>query len=367
MHETGLTPRWASAPGATISSALSERNITTAHFAAMIDMTHREAEQLLEGELAITVSLARRLSEVVGASSTFWLTREAQYVEDRARVEADRWAQRLPVSQMASFGWIEKPQTWQEQIEVCLDFFDVPDVNAWEERYDQEVIATHYRTSPTFDLDLAVTTAWFRAAERLVEKQAALPTFDKVAFGAALPAIRRLSRERDPEKFIPELVGTSARCGVHVAVLPAPKGCPASGAARSYRGRPLIQLSARYLSDDHFWFTFFHEAGHILNHRLEHGFIDTFEGVEGDNLEDEADDFASECLLGPHGSELRRRKVGLWSHREVIRVAQTLEISPGTLVGQLQHSGAVPVNHLNRLKRRYQWNDNRLVVDDHSR
>lgn len=367
MHETGLAPRWASAPGTTIGAALAERRITTAQFAAMMDMPQREAEQLLEGDLAITVSLARRLSETVGASSTFWLTREAQYVEDCARVEADRWAQRLPVMQMASFGWIERPQTWQQQIEVCLDFFDVPDVNAWEERYDREVGAAHYRTSPSFDLDLAVTTAWFRAAERLTEKRAALPMFDQMAFGAALTDIRRLTRERDPEKFIPELVAISARCGVHVAVLPAPKGCPASGAARSYRGRPLIQLSARHLSDDHFWFTFFHEAGHVLNHRLEDGFIDTFEGVDEDDLEAEANDFASECILGAHGRELRHQKLGGWNHREVIRFAQSLEISPGVFVGQLQHSGAVPIDHFNRLKRRYRWNDNRLVLADHSR
>lgn len=366
MHETGLIPRWASAPGATISSALSERRITPAHFAAMMDISQREADQLLDGDLAITVSLARRLSEIVGASSTFWLTREAQYVEDRARVEADTWAQRLPVTQMAAFGWIDKPETWQEKIEICLDFFDVPDVDAWEARYDHVVASAHYRTSPSFDLDPAITTAWFRAAERLAETRSMLPAYDKVAFGAALPDIRQLTRERDPVRFVPQLVAISARCGVDVVVLPAPKGCPASGAVRSHRGRPLIQLSARHLSDDHFWFTFFHEAGHVLNHRLEHGFIDMFEGVEEDDFEAEANDFASECLLGPYGSDLRYRKAGGWSHREVVRLAQSLEISPGVLVGQLQHSGAVPINHLNRLKRRYQWKNNRLVLSDHN-
>lgn len=362
MSGTGLAPRWASAPGTTIASALAERHITTGDFAAMMDMLPRDVERLLGGELAITVTLARRLSEVVGASSTFWITREAQFVEDRARVEADHWAQRLPVSQMASFGWIEEPRTWQEQIEACLDFFDVPDVEAWEERYDQEVVAAHYRTSPTFDLDSTVTTAWFRAAERVVEKSAPLPPFDKAAFGAALPDIRRLSRERDPNKFIPKLVAISARCGVHIAVVPAPKGCPASGASRKHRGRPLIQLSARYLTDDHFWFTFFHEAGHVLNHHLEHGFIDTFDAGDVNELEEEANDFASECLLGPHRAELRRPSGGRWSHREVIRQAQELDISPGVFVGQLQHSGALPITHLNGLKRRYRWIHGRLVV-----
>lgn len=362
MHETGLAPRWASAPGTTIASALSERHISTADFAEMMNISQSDVERLLEGEVAITVAVARRLSEVIGASSTFWLTREAQFVEDRARVEADQWAQRLPVSQMATFGWIERPQTWQEQIDACLDFFDVPDVDAWEERYDREVVAAHYRTSPTFDLDSAATTAWFRAAERVVERRRALPQFDKKSFGAVLTEIRSLSRERDPERFVPELVAMSAGCGVYVVVVPSPRGCPASGASRRYRGRPLIQLSARYLTDDHLWFTFFHEAGHVLNHRLEQGFIDTFETGEVNRFEEEANEFASECLLGPYGADLRRSTGGQWSHREVIRRAQELGISPGVLVGQLQHSGALPMTYLNGLKRRYRWNDGRLAA-----
>lgn len=362
MHETGLSPRWASAPGTTIASALAEREVATTDFAAMMELSTDDAERLLDGDLAITVSLARRLSDVIGASSTFWLTREAQYVEDRARVEADHWAQRLPVSQMASFGWISKPRTWQEQIAVCLDFFDVPDVDTWEARYDQEVVATHYRRSPSFDLDPAPTTAWLRAAERLVQPLDGLPAFDKAALAAIVPMLRRLTRERDPERFIPQLVEMSARCGVRVAVVPSPRGCPASGASRSYLGRPLIQLSARHLTDDHFWFTLFHEVGHVLNHPLEQGFIDIFESGEDDRFEDEANHFASECLLGLHSDEVRRPGGRRWSHREVIRQAMALDIAPGVLVGQLQHSGALPVSHLNGLKRRYRWDGTRLLM-----
>ena len=46
--------------------------------------------------------------------------------------------------------------------------------------------------------------------------------------------------------------------------------------------RALIQLSARYLRDDILWFTFFHEAAHLLLHAKQSGprdvpptFIDT--------------------------------------------------------------------------------------------
>src|SRR5690606_37990218 len=144
-----------------------------------------------------------------------------------------------------------------------------------------------------------------------------------------------------PQKFIPELVRIGALQGVHIAVVRAPAGCPASGACRMYRERPLIQLSARYLTDDHFWFTLFHEAGHVVNHSLSRGFIDIPDGASDDKFEREANEFATECLLGPDGRRLRHTGPLPWSHRDVIREAADLGIASGVLVGQLQHAGVL--------------------------
>lgn len=362
MVGTGLEPRWASAPGTTIASALVELGVSPSDFARQVGLQDAEVQQLFAGDLAITVDLARRLAEVVGASTTFWLTREAQYHEDRERVRADRWAQELPIAQMTSFGWVAKPTTWQERISLSLEFFDVADVETWEERYDRQVISTHYRTSPSFELEFPATTVWFRAAERVVDARAALPEFDRDGFARALSRFRRLTRQRDPEVFVPELVSIGAEHGVHIVVVRAPSGCPASGASRMYNERPLIQLSARYLTDDHFWFTLFHEAGHVVNHSLEQGFIDILETEDDDVLEQEANDFSTECLLGPDGRQLRQAFQHRWSHREVIREAASLDVAPGVLVGQLQHAGVLPRNHLNRLKRRFRWDGGRLVA-----
>ena len=364
MVGTGLDPRWASAPGATIESALSERGLSRSDFAKLTGLQNDEVQSLLAGDLRITVDFARRLAKVVGASATFWLTRDAQYLEDRARVEADRWSQRLPIAQMASFGWVAKPKTWQERISLSLDFFGVADVQTWKTRYDRQVAATHYRTSPSFDLESPATTVWFRAAERVVDARAEIAEFDRDGFASALAAARHMTRQRDPENFIPALVSTGAAHGVHIVVVRAPSGCTASGASRIYSGRPLIQLSARYLTDDHFWFTFFHEAGHVISHPLDRGFIDILEAEDDDKFEQEANDFSTECLLGPDGARLCQSGRHRWSHRDVVREAAHLGVAPGVLVGQLQHAGVVSKNHLNRLKRRYAWEGVRLVAAD---
>ncbi len=72
-----------------------------------------------------------------------------------------------------------------------------------------------------------------------------------------------------------------------------------SGATRWIKpDKALIQLSLRYKTNDHLWFTFFHEAGHILKHGKRDVFIDLEDGEE-DRHEAEANAFAADMLIPP--------------------------------------------------------------------
>jgi Zn-dependent peptidase ImmA (M78 family) len=105
------------------------------------------------------------------------------------------------------------------------------------------------------------------------------------------------------------------------------------------------------LSDDHFWFTFFHEAGHLLLHG-ENGFF--LEGIESSTTaEEEANEFAAQILIPPEfQDELAQLRAKIY---EVSRFARRLGVSPGIVVGQLQHLRKIRHNQLNGLKRRYTW------------
>jgi hypothetical protein len=67
--------------------------------------------------------------------------------------------------------------------------------------------------------------------------------------------------------FIPYIRGLLATAGVSLVVLPTPRGCRASGATCFFTpDRATLVMSFRYLTDDHFWFTLFHEIGHLILH-----------------------------------------------------------------------------------------------------
>jgi hypothetical protein len=328
-------------------------------FANSIGLELPRLPELLAGSEPISIDLARRIVESIGGSVEFWLTRDGQYRDNLANIEADSWAKEFPTSQMTSWGWIDKPVDWQAQIETYLDFFNVGSLSQWQASYGSLLETANFRTTDKVPTNPNAVIAWLRQAERIAEGLPDLP-YDPDGFRSALSNVRQLTRTSDPKRFLPSLESLCADVGVSVVVLRAPRGCPVSGVARLLEdGTPLIALSARYLSDDHFWFSFFHEAGHVLMHDPTSVFIDELErnaARPSSQFEIEADAFATNVLVPVDVRErlLKERPTPALLHR----IAKELEISTGILVGQLQFHGTLRFNSpFNRLKKRYRWNE----------
>lgn len=363
-------PQWTSPPGHTIADVMSARGFSRAELARLLGESPDFVEALLEGREAITLGLARRLQEAVGGSAVFWMTRDRQYRDDVARLrEAGlAWLLEFPLLDMSRFGWIAPEPAEGFEVEAMLRYFAVPSVPVWRARYASVLRDAAFRTSPTFASATGAVAAWLRQGERLAETMACAP-WNPDALREALVGLRATTRVRDPERFVPKLQAAAARCGVAVVLLQAPSGCRASGAVRWLSDdKALVLLSGRHLTDDHLWFTFYHECGHLLLHRETRLFLDEDADADHDaggeanaetDVEDEANRFAVESLIAPdYRDVLARVRPETFA---VTRLATELGVAPGILVAQLQRMGRVPRSHLNRLKRRYQWVDGRLV------
>lgn len=358
MSDADFIPRWASPPGDTVRNALEEQRLDPGSLAAALDFASEEFDAFLEGDIPLTIGRAERLSSAIGGSIGFWMTRDSQYREDQSRVLADKWAQRMPIKDMARFGWIPSDANdWIEQIDACLHFFGVRTPEAWEEGHKDLVKQTRFRSSEAYTTDEFAAAAWLRQCE--VElSEVPCREWDREAFAALLPTLRALTRDRDPRRFLPTLRERCAEVGVAVGVVPAPHGCPASGAARRLdNGQPSIALSGRHRTDDHLWFTFFHEAAHLVLHSTDALYLDVLERDAGPTSaeEIEADEFAGDLLVP---TEFRDRLFrARQSPLELKSLADDIGVGLGILVGQLQHRGVLGYNtKLNRLKNRYVWN-----------
>lgn len=354
-----FTPDWASPPGETISDVLRERSVSIDEFAEKMQRSRQETLELLQGQSPITLGIARQLEKILGASVEFWMSREFRYRERLGgpKEEGNLWLQTLPVADMLKFGWLGSTPQGSDLLAACLRFFGVGSVAAWHRVYGALEQRYSFRTSPSFESKPGSLITWLRRGELEGSAIDCVP-WNPLAFKSALDSIRGLTREGDPSRFLPALQELCARAGVAVAIVRSPNGSRASGATRFLsKNKALLLLSFRYLSDDQLWFSFFHEAGHLLLHDVREVFV---EGVKADDStpeleakEREANEFAFRELIpsDSHRDFLTLPPNGF----AIARFAKRLGIAPGIVVGQLQFHRRVKPNHFNTLKRWYQW------------
>jgi HTH-type transcriptional regulator / antitoxin HigA len=171
-------------------------------------------------------------------------------------------------------------------------------------------------------------------------------------FHNALHQIRRLTVE-DPYTYQSEVVRLCAQAGVALVLVPEIDGIRASGAARWLApDKAMIQLCLRYKTDDQLWFTFYHEAAHILLDGKRQIFIDA-----DDDKEERAGKFAADFLIPPDQWKalVSSRQHKYLTKAEILQFAEKIGIAPGIIVGRLQHAGVVPHHHHNGLKRKLRW------------
>jgi Zn-dependent peptidase ImmA (M78 family) len=180
--------------------------------------------------------------------------------------------------------------------------------------------------------------------------------YDAEAFRDALVKIRGMT-ERAPEEFFPEMSSLCAQAGVAFCMIQELPKSGANGVARWLTDRKaMIQMSIRGKWADIFWFTFFHEAYHLLEHRTQRRIV--IDGLDADpdmaEIEAEADRFAADFLIGPDDLDGFCNQ-GYLTSASVQEFARSVGIAPFIVVGRLQKEGHIKYNRLTDLKRRYQW------------
>lgn len=356
-----FAPDWASPPGDTMNDLADERGWTQAELARRLGYSEKHVSQLINGKVPLTVDAAQRLERVLGASVDFWLTREADYRKHSARLEAERthtgwvsWLDELPIKEIMASGAIPKVRNDARHkpgiVNDCLRFFGVASPDEWRAHYGAMQVA--FRRSRDEQSDVGAISAWLRLGEQQAEKWDGVK-YDKVRFEGALTAIRALTCQ-PPNVFELEMRALLQEAGVILVLVPAIPRAHVSGVARWLSPtRPLIQLSLYGKTNDKFWFTFFHEAAHILLHantkeEKRSVFLDDPNAGHSDNpQEHEANQWAADWLIpSEYASALR----DLRSKAAVVDFANRLQIHPGIVVGRLQHDGFIEPSWMNHLK-----------------
>lgn len=344
-------------PGATLAETLNFLGMTQAELAARIGRTPKFVNELIAGKAPLHEQTAMALERVLDVPASLWTGLEGQYRLFMARsAETEEleymapWAEQFPVREMVKLGWIRKCFTPEATAGELLRFFGVATPDAWHEVWGKERFAVAFRRSRAFAPNSFAIAAWLRQGE-IEAARLECAAFDPKKFRKTIPPLRALTLIQEPEDFLPKLINLCSSCGVAVVLVPEAPGTHVSGAARWAGKRPIIQLSLRHKTDDHLWFAFFHEAKHILDHPRQEVFIN---GMDGDLPEEqEANAFSAEILI-PRADLLRFLSRGRPRLDAIRDFAARIGVSPGIVVGRLQHDNIIPYQMGQQLKVRYE-------------
>jgi addiction module HigA family antidote len=350
-------PDYAVAPGEVLQETIDALGMTQADLAKRTGLSKKTVNQIIQGREPVSHDSALRLERVTGVAARVWNNLEAAYRErlarrqEKERLEQDLdWLGTIPTKELARRGVIPGQERGVGLLQAVLAFFGVNSPREWRAVWDSPQVA--FRRSQAFQSDPGAVAAWIRLGELEGQRLACRP-FDKDRFRAALEAIRGLTVE-GPEAFVPKVRELCAAAGVAVVFTPEIPGARVSGATRWLTSdKALLQLSLRYKTNDHFWFSFFHEAGHILKHGKKEMFVE--DGAEAGAKEEEANRFGEDWLIPrDRAAELPR----LRTRAEIIAFAESVGIAHGIVLGRLQKMGVIGHGcRDNDLKERFQWSD----------
>ena len=367
MSETlEFKPNWVSPPGDTILDLLSDRGLSISDFDNHKKDVSLDIERLLSGEMEIDDAVAKELASFFSTSKTFWINRDIQYrandsafVNQIDSITPIKWLSGFPVSEMIKMGWINADKSVSSRFKACLDFFGVSSIEDWDIQYKNKISTVLFKTSGTFEDKHRSTITWLRYGEICAEETVSEP-WNADLLKNIIPRLLSLTRERCIHSAIQKAKVICSLCGVALIVAETPKNCHASGATFvTSNGKAVLMLSGRFRSDDHLWFSFFHEIGHLLLHGeqiCDQIFLE-FKDNDTTEKEREANKFANEVLI-PKSRESEFNQLisagkEIHNARRVMKFAKSIGISPGIVVGQLQHQKIITFKRLNRLKKKF--------------
>ena len=323
-------------PGESLEEILETTNMSQVELAKRTGLTSKTINEIVQGKSSITPETAIKLASVFGMSAEYWNNKERRYQETLSQSkmcqELEKEQEFLKeftcYSELQKLGFVEKTADSKEKTRNLLSFFGVSSLD-----YVQKIHPVAFRKQSKKDIDQIALATWLRAGElKGVEIKTA--EFSKESLIAAIPKLKSLSQEK-PEIYGKKLKETLASCGVALVYMPYFKKTYVHGATRWITSdKALIQLSLLYKWEDMFWFSLFHEIGHIIKHGKKEEFIE-FKDDENkfNKKEQEADIFAQKTLISD--KELSSLKeISLLS---IKNLASDINIAPSIVAGRVAH------------------------------
>ncbi len=345
-------------PGEYLEEVLEEMEISQAELARRIGRPPQAINEIIKGEKAITPETALQLEQVLRVSANFWSNLEAEYqlilAKKIQKVKAEEEIKivgNYPYLDLCKLELVEKTRNNLKKVTELRKFFAVSSLFNIK---DVKEYLPAFRQVAKETVSHENLVAWLRAGHILASKME-LEIFDKKKLENYISKITELSRETDPNILLKNLKSLLAACGVALVVIPHfPKTYTTGATFWIGKAKAVVMMSLRGSWSDIFWFSLFHEIGHILRHDKRLTFLeDNNTNTQYVKQEAEADYFAQETLL-PTKYYDKFIKKGDFSPLAIKEFADKIKVYAGIVTGRLQHDKKLQ-HSANYHRIRYKW------------
>lgn len=349
-------------PGSYLKDMIEDLDMTQAEFAKRLNTTAKSLSLLLNGKADLSKEMAMKLSQMTGVAVDTWLNLQKKYDEKILEIKSEKDLDgQKEILSMLDYKYFQKEKVVLEthnkklQIASLCQYLQIGDLTA----LTKPDLLTACRTSiANIEIKHVVNAnAWIQHGINLARKADCAP-LDLKKFKSMLPKIRSMSLQ-PYEKFFPALKAALSSCGVALVALPYLKDSGINGAVRWISDeRIMLLVNDRRKSADIFWFSLFHEFGHILQNRKKSMFLTSASsktmtlGSDDQEAEKQADEFSKDTWIPLQKYE------GFCAKKEfnapaICAFAKELGIAPFIVLGRLQHDGFLPWSAYHELKQQY--------------
>jgi addiction module HigA family antidote len=307
-EETIIKPNAVPHPGKNVQEYLEYYGWSQRDLARRTGLTPKTISEICNAKAPITPTTALAFEKALQRPAHLWLNLQRDFDEAEARnvevqhfLEWEDWASNFPIKEMRKLKF-SLPSA-RSDADALLTYFGVSSPQSWDSVWKAASVA--YRQTRAFKIHEESVAAWVREAE-IVARELNVVDYEEQTLRASLTFLRQLTR-RSAEEILDPIQEICANAGVAVVLLPELRNTGISGCAKWLSDkRALVGMTLRFKKDDHFWFTLFHELGHILLHRNKRSFvIDNAADNLGDRVIDpgmqqyemEASRFAADTLI----------------------------------------------------------------------
>lgn len=317
-------------PGYYLKECVEESGLTQEDFAKRLDTTPKNLSLLIRGEQSLSIDMAMKLSRMLGTSVRYWLNLQnaydalvAEFRSDAELVEEREVFAHLEYNYFCShFGLPKLSGDKDAQIAAVRSFLNVATLTVLRKK-DMAVSFRNSSDALTETSTIKANVMVQIAVNQALKAQA--PGFNRKKFEAAIAYVLTLTKNH--EDFYELIKKAFWDAGVILVILPNISGSKTNGATKKIGDHIMLMVNERKLNADSFWFTLFHEVGHIVNG--DYGI--SFETEVGEQ-EEAADRFAEDCLI-PREKYDRFVEKNCFDSVAIKRFAEEIDRDPGIVWG----------------------------------